>query len=238
MRKTTLMKPKLDEYLAGYTKFNDWLIQRRYKRLTEFFAGKSCLELGCAEGSGTKYLLEQFDSVVTVDGSIKAITTVKELYPTDRLQAVCSYFEDMDFGNERFDTIVMAHILEHVEDPITVLKQAKKFIAPGGSIIIDVPNGNSLHRQVGVEMGLLTEVSELNAADLSIGHRRVYLPDTFKKDIQKAGLKIKSFGGMFAKVTSNSQTEKVFNQEQLEALFKVGEANPDIAAEMYVIATV
>ena len=229
---------KLDSYLKSYTKFNDWLIERRYKRLADFFVGDKCLELGCAEGTGTRFLLKHFKEVVTVDGSLKAIAEVKEKHPKDNLRAVYSYFEDMDFGTEKFDTIVMAHILEHVDDPVRVLRQAKKFAAPGASIIIDVPNGNSLHRQVGVELGMLKELTELNTADLSIGHQRVYLPKTFKEDVRKAGLSTKQFGGMFVKVLSNAQTESVFNPEQLEALFALGETNPDIAAEIYIVATI
>jgi 2-polyprenyl-3-methyl-5-hydroxy-6-metoxy-1,4-benzoquinol methylase len=227
---------KLDSYLSSYTSFNDWLIRRRYQKLSEYFSGTSCLEMGCSEGSGTKYLIDKFAEVVSVDGSPEAIATVSKRYPVSGFSAVCSFFEEMNFGERRFDCIILAHILEHVDDPIKVLSQAKKYAAPGGVIIIDVPNGNSLHRQVGVNMGLLTELTQLNDADLSIGHQRVYMPDTFKADILSSGLKVKQFGGMFIKVLSNAQTEKVFNPQQLEALFAVGERNPEIAAEIFVVA--
>ena len=84
-------------------------------------------------------------------------------------------------------------------------------------------------------MGMLKTKTDLNDADLSIGHQRVYTPETFKNDINKAGLAVETFGGMFVKVTSNSQTEEVFNTDQLEALFQVGVDNPEIAAEIFVI---
>jgi len=227
----------LDAYLNSYTSFNDWLIGRRYRKLKDYFTGNSCLELGSAEGTGTKHLLDHFNKVVAVDGSPLAVASIKRKYPTERLVAVNSFFENMEFGIERFDTIVMAHILEHVDDPLQVLLQAKKFLAPNGVMIIDVPNGGSLHRHVGVKMGLLGKHTDLNEADLSIGHQRVYTPETFQEDINNAGLNIKEFGGMFIKVLSNTQTEKVFNQDQLEALFKVGEDHPHVAAEMFIVAT-
>lgn len=228
--------PKLDEYLSSYTKFNDWMIERRYQGLKKYFMGTACLEMGSAEGSGTKYLLEHFDEVTVVDGSKEAVESVKKQFGQEKLTVVHSYFEEMELGEKRFDTIVLAHILEHIDTPQTTLTQAKKYLKPGGVVIIDVPNGDSLHRQVGVKMGLLKERIELNEADLSIGHKRVYVPSTFKEEIEAAGFKIQTFGGMFIKVLSNSQTEKVFDEKQLEALFTVGEDNPEIAAEMFIIA--
>lgn len=228
---------KLDSYLMSYTKFNDWLIRRRYERLEEFFKGESCLEMGIAEGAGIERLLSRFNNVTVVDASEEAISMVKKTFKDTTLTTVKSYFEDMDFGTEKFDTLLMAHILEHVDDPQVVLRQAKKFVSKDGVMIIDVPNGNSLHRQIGVKMGLLDKKTDLNEADLSIGHQRVYTPETFKSELEKAGLKVKYFGGMFIKVLSNTQTEHVFNNEQLEALFTTGEDNPDIAAEIYAIVT-
>lgn len=226
---------KLDSYLGSYTKFNDWLIRRRYERLEEFFIGESCLEMGIAEGAGLERLLDRFNSVTVIDGSEEAISTVKNRFKNTSLVAVQSYFEDMEFGTKKFDTLLMAHILEHVDDPQVVLNKAKQFVSKGGVMIIDVPNGNSLHRQIGVKMGLINKKTDLNEADLSIGHQRVYTPETFKAELEKAGLNIKHLGGMFIKVLSNTQMERVFNEEQLEALFKVGEDNPDIAAEIYAI---
>lgn len=227
---------KLDNYLTSYGQFNDWLIERRYKYLEKFFTGDRCLELGIADGTGVDKLLECFKNVTVVDGSKKAIDSIRSKIKSPKLNTVQSYFEEMDLGERRFDTILMAHILEHVDDPKIVVEKAKEYLAPGGVMIIDVPNGNSLHRQLGVKMGMLKVETELNDADYSIGHQRVYTPKTFIDDIQDSGMQIDKFGGMFIKVLSNRQTEQVFNEEQLEALFEVGVENPEIAAEIYIVA--
>lgn len=233
-----MVDKKLDSYMANYTGFNDWLIRRRYEHLSQYFTGMSCLELGSAEGSGTPYLLESFDEVTIVDGSKDAVDMVVNKLDSPKLTAICSYFEDMDFQGKKFDTIILAHILEHVDNPDNVLRIAKNLANKEGVIIIDVPNGDSLHRQVGVKLGLLKKNTELNDADLSIGHQRVYVPETFKKQIKQAGLDLEVFGGMFIKLTSNSQTEQIFNSNQLEAQFRVGTDNPEIAAEIYAICKI
>lgn len=232
-----MSKNRLDDYLKAYTSFNDWLIERRYQYLARYFCGKSCLEMGSAEGQGTKHLLEHFKELTVVDGSRKALERIRKELNSPKLSLVHAYFEDMEF-TEKFDTIIMGHVLEHVDSPLKVLRQAKKYLHSNGVMIIDVPNGNSLHRQIGVKMGLLKEKTDLNEADLSIGHQRVYTPETFKQEILKSGLIIQRFGGMFIKVLSNAQTEKILNEEQREAFFLVGTDNPDIAAEIYAVANV
>ena len=67
----------------------------------------------------------------------------------------------------------MTYILEHVEKPVALLSRAATWLAPGGRLLVDVPNGLSLHRMVGVKMGLLKEPCELNQRDLDLGHRHL-----------------------------------------------------------------
>ncbi len=225
----------LDQYRANYTDFNDWLIARRYELLRKHFFGASCLELGPATGQGTAFLLDHFPEVVAVDGSQVVVDDLTARFGDRGLSVVRSYFEDLDLGRT-FDTVVLAHILEHVDDPQPVLAVARRHLAPGGVMIIDVPNGMSLHRQLGKEMGLLAEVTDLHEGDLSIGHQRVYTPETFRQEIAAGGLDVEHFGGVFIKILSNAQTQATFSEDQLQALLTVGERYPEIAAEIYVVA--
>lgn len=225
----------LNTYVTNYTSFNDRLIRARYELLQRFFVGRTCLEFGPANGEGTEYLLNHFDHVTSVDGSSEAIRDLRKRFPSSKLEAVCSYFETFE-NSKQYDTVVLAHILEHVDNPHEVLQAARKFLKPGGAMIIDVPNAMSLHRQIGVEMGLLKKVTDLNEGDISIGHKRVYTPQAFQDEVSKADMHIKHFGGVFIKILSNAQSEKTFDERQLRALLTVGERYPEIAGEMYIIA--
>lgn len=42
--------------------------------------------------------------------------------------------------NNRFDTIIFADVLEHMPDPWTTLSEAVTLLAPGGAIVISLPN--------------------------------------------------------------------------------------------------
>lgn len=221
---------------SSYEGFNAQLIKWRYEVLARHFVGSTCLELGSSDGQGTVRLLDHFASVTAVDGSVSASARLRQLQPDPRLTVVCSYFEDFDVP-ERFDTIVAAHILEHVDNPAQVLSIAIKHLAPGGRILVDVPNANSLHRQLGVLMGMLETETSLNDADVSIGHQRVFTPDSFRAEITASGLLIENFGGIFLKLLSNSQTEQQFDEFQLQGMAALGERFPELASEIYVVAT-
>lgn len=227
----------LDDYKFSTKKgFNSTLIKLRYDHLSKFFKGKSCLELGCADGEGTKILLNYFDRIVGVDGSEKLIKKARKEIKNKKVDFIVSYFEDLNLS-EKFDTIFLGHILEHVEDPIKVIISAKKFLHKKSVMLIDVPNALSIHRQVGVLMGMIPSEYSLNEADISIGHRRVYDLKKLEKDVKKTGLKVIGKGGLFLKAFSNAQLDKILDRKGIIAFNEVGNRYPDIAAEIYIVCS-
>ena len=210
-----------------------------YTLLSKYFRGTSCLELGCADGAGTKILLNHFSKVVAVDGSLKMIRKIKKWIRSKKLRVVHSYFENLSLPS-KFDTVVMCHVLEHVDNPVIVLKNVKRFVKKNGRIIINVPNAFSLHRQAGVLLGMLKDEHDLNESDLSVGHKRVYDINKLKEDIKNAGLKTIKTGGFLLKAFSNSQLKEVFkkNPKNIDAYIKLGEKYPEIAAEIYTICKI
>jgi 2-polyprenyl-3-methyl-5-hydroxy-6-metoxy-1,4-benzoquinol methylase len=196
------------------------------------WAGTSCLELGPAEGLMTERIAERFRDVVLVDGSERFCGSLRERFPG--AEVVCSLFEDYEPGR-RFDTIVLGHVLEHVEDPEALVRRAAGWVAPGGRLLAAVPNGRSVHRQMAVVMGLLGREDELNETDRHHGHRRVYYPESVRAAFVRNGWDVEVFGGYWLKPLSNAQIERDWTAEMLDAAFRVGERYPDIAAEIYVV---
>ena len=54
---------------------------------------------------------------------------------------------EQDFGSERFDLITMWHFLEHDYDPVASLAAARRWLAPDGVLLIEVPSYDSLTRR-------------------------------------------------------------------------------------------
>lgn len=104
-------------------------------------------------------------------------------------------------------------------------------------MITAVPNAHSLHRQAAVLMNILSSENQLGETDKINGHRRVYNLPMLKEHFVQAGLKVKESSGYWLKPLSNSQINGVWSQELIDAYLKLGEMYPEIAGEIYVVAT-
>lgn len=204
-------------------------------RLVERFArGGRLLEMGPAEGVMTELLAAADFELTVVEGSALFCESLRHRFP--KANVVHSLFEEFE-PTGQFDTIVLGHVLEHVEDPVKVLRSVRNWLAPGGVVFGAVPNARSLHRQAAVMMGLLAREDELNETDRHHGHRRVFDPESFRHVFVAAGLRVDVFGGYWLKPLSNRQLETNWTQAMLDAFMQLGERYPDIAGEIYVVAS-
>ena len=218
-------------YVEGQLDFDRKLIHYRYKTIKEYIQGPLGLELGSAEGEMTQYLIEDFKHLTSVDGSKELL---KMIPPYENHTKVHSFFENYK-PEKKFNTIIMEHILEHVDNPVEILNLAKAWLEEDGVILLGVPNANSIHRLAAVKMGMLKISNELNSRDYSLGHKRVYSMKTLTKDIRLAGLKIIKSGGVYFKPLSNGQIENNWNEDMIEGFFELGKDFPDNCAEIYAI---
>ena len=225
------------ESIASESKYgagvNASTIAHSARVFSRYWRGERCLEMGPAEGIMTPYLDAAFPHLALLEGSAKFCTDLTLRFPKARV--VQSLFETAEFGPE-FDTVVLGHVLEHVGDPLNVLRRAAGWLAPGGVVCAAVPNARSLHRQGAVIMGMLETEHTLNDTDHYHGHRRVYDPESFRNDFRASGLDVEVFGGYWLKPVSNAQIEATWTPSMVEAFMVLGERYPDIAAEIYVIA--
>ena len=129
----------------------------------------------------------------------------------------------------------MYHILEHLKRPVASLRQVSTWMEKGGRLIVIVPNSDSIHRFIGVKLGMLKRVDELNVTDVNIGHKRVYNPARLRTTVETAGLIVKAFGGILIKPFSNKQMVSACSDKVLKAFFELGNTFPEIACEMFVV---
>lgn len=57
-----------------------------------------------------------------------------------RVKSIQDFFEDHDFGDEKYDVIVHSHVLEHVYNPIEFVSKASELMDVGGVQYISIPN--------------------------------------------------------------------------------------------------
>jgi len=72
--------------------------------------------------------------------------SVKHLVDTVGVAAICGDFEELAVARQ-FDIITMNKVLEHVADPITMLRKTHEWLKPNGIVYVEVPDGEiaSLH---------------------------------------------------------------------------------------------
>jgi 2-polyprenyl-3-methyl-5-hydroxy-6-metoxy-1,4-benzoquinol methylase len=196
---------------------------------------ENVLEIGLGDGSFLKLLAKDFDKVYALDGSSVIIDKLKKnIIEFKNIEYHCSYIEDFSI-DKKFKNIVMGHILEHIEKPIDALRKTIDLLEDDGIIYISVPNANSIHRQVAVEMGLLESKESLNKSDITLGHYRVYTPKLFEDDIKASGIKVIAKGGIMLKPLSNTQITDSFTKEMIQGFISIGDKYPELCGDIYII---
>lgn len=220
-----------DWYLDEQLEIDKQLINMRFRAIRRYFKSGPALELGSANGIMTRLLVDCFDDLTVVEGSKALLDEVPD-YPN--VEKVNSLFEKFR-PTKKFNTIIMEHILEHVDTPVELLRLVSGWLANDGQLIVGVPNGNSLHRLAAVKMKMLKHACELNERDHAVGHRRVYVKQTLAGDLGKAGLTIRHFGGVFIKPLSNSQIDTTWTKEMIEGFYQLGKDLPELTAEIFAV---
>ena len=145
----------------------------------------------------TRHLATLGQPLTLVEGSESFCHDLARQFPD--AEVVHALFENFA-PKARFANIVLGHVLEHVVDPAGLLARMRDWLEPEGRLLAAVPNARSLHRQAGVVMGLLPFEEALNDLDRHHGHRRVYNPETFRRDVLAAGFTLEVFGGYGLKI--------------------------------------
>lgn len=213
---------------------NGQMIQHSVEIFSRWIKSGSILEMGPADGLSTEYLHCLSDDYHIVEGSEDFCKMLKTKFP--KINITNTLFEEF-VPQRKYANIILGHVLEHVENPDKIIQVCIEWLEPGGRIIAATPNANSLHRQLAVVSGLISNVHELTYTDISIGHRRVVNPEQLRSYFIDSRLNIEIVGGYYLKSFSNAQIEQITSKDVQKSLMILGEKYSEIAADIYVVAT-
>lgn len=183
---------------------------------------QSILELGYGDGIISHALASRKLPFEIIEGSPKVIETAQRSLPGIKITE--TLFEAFQ-PKQRFDCILALHVLEHVEEPVELFTRMSSWLEEGGSIVVIVPNRNSLHRQLAVIMGLQTDLDALSPRDLKVGHQRVYSHETLRADAEAAAMQVVESTGFFLKPVPNSMMLE-YDESLLKAMNDISPALP------------
>jgi SAM-dependent methyltransferase len=96
----------------------------------------SLLDIGCGTGWTTSIWKKEGFDVTGVEPSQQRGEYAKEKYG---IRIISGYVENVPVG-EKFDVIVIRHVLEHFESPFPVLQNIRNLLKKNGLLVVIVPN--------------------------------------------------------------------------------------------------
>lgn len=106
----------------------------------------SLLDVGCGGGDFLATMQELGWHVTGVETDPRAV----ERAVRRGLDVRHGGLEEAAFADASYDAITMAHVIEHVHDPLALLAEAKRILKPRGTLVILTPNGAGWgHRHFG-----------------------------------------------------------------------------------------
>ena len=224
-----------DEVRAN--EFDEWVGEIQTLKALDLGVGESILDIGCGIGQFTPLFLWKFKRVVGLDPSEEYLKVARETGGrVEYVQGLGEAFEG------KFDTINMTNLLEHVNNPVLLLENCKRNLNPGGRIIAQVPNANSITRRLGVLMEIIDSIENISSTERDkYGHQRVYTLDSLVRDAEAASLKVVEKGGILYKPFPNEMLLKIckekgkeWTKKFLKALVEFGKDRPEDCAQLYI----
>jgi 2-polyprenyl-3-methyl-5-hydroxy-6-metoxy-1,4-benzoquinol methylase len=176
-----------------YSMEHDLVLGSKYSRHRIFIdlacQGKRILELGCADGYISRHLNERGCRVTGVEIDAEAAgrarpwcekVVVHDLNHPEWVQQV----------GDGFDTVLCGDVLEHLVQPEIILWQIHRVLAPGGRVIICLPN--IAHIRIRLKL-LFGKFEYASAGTMDVTHLRFYTYKTARELIEHSGFKIVSY---------------------------------------------
>ena len=116
-----------------------WRIDRRHVASVAHLAYGDVLDIGCGEQPLRPLFQGRVDRIWGIDHP-------RTLHPDEKIDvfgtALC-----LPFRSQSFDAALCFQVLEHVPEPLELLREARRVLKPGGHLILTAPHIWNLHEQ-------------------------------------------------------------------------------------------
>lgn len=147
------------------------------------------LDIGCGNGALTYDLSKKAKKVVGIDLNPENIKTAKEKYSAPNIEYLVGDVTK-NLPNQKLDAVILSNVLEHIGNRIEFLKRIKN-LEP--KILIRIPMINrdwiTLYKK---ELGIEWRSDKT--------HYTEYTLESFKKELEKAGLNLNKFLIQFGEI--------------------------------------
>ncbi|HET8935617.1 MAG TPA: bifunctional glycosyltransferase/class I SAM-dependent methyltransferase [Polyangiales bacterium] len=145
-------------------------------------APRNVLDVGCGQGELAHTLRMRGHHVVGLDAR-PPMFELDEFIQADLSKGIAIDSE------RRFDVVILADVLEHMPEPLELLTQATKLLAPGGSLLVSLPN--TVHWSVRMQVAR-GKFDYTNKGILDRGHLRLFTHASALRLFADANLRVVS----------------------------------------------
>ncbi len=104
--------------------------------------GSRILDVGAGDGRLAAALASRGHAVTAVE-------PVRDIAGAPAVKVVRSGVEELDLPAGSFDVAILWHVLEHLSAPLETLERIRGWLAPGGRLVVAVPNLASWQARLG-----------------------------------------------------------------------------------------
>jgi 2-polyprenyl-3-methyl-5-hydroxy-6-metoxy-1,4-benzoquinol methylase len=135
------------DYDGGLLRMNAYT-RARYDLVAGCLAGVGLpaeprlLDMGCGDGALAGLLYRRFGGAITgADPDAKAIALAEEMFARRGYRAAFRQVAGTDTGlpDGNFDAVVCSDVIEHVPDPVALLREIHRVLKPGGHLVLTTP---------------------------------------------------------------------------------------------------
>lgn len=128
-----------EEYIASEKQFKN-IFLKRFKIIKKVISKKGrVIDIGSSTGVLLKLFKDDGWEALGIEPSKSAKYARKR-----GIEVINKKFEEVSLPKNKYDVVILNHTLEHVDNPLKVIKKVYEILKKGGIIFIDVPNFASL----------------------------------------------------------------------------------------------
>jgi len=180
------------------------------------------LDVGCGNGRFLDQMKQLGWVVAGVEPDGEAVSVALERYGLDVFQGS---LEEAGFPDGHFDAITVNHVIEHVPDPIGLLRECRRVLKPEGKLVVSTPNINSLGRSTFDEAWLAWDPPR---------HLYLFSPQTLRVCAEAAKLDIQELRTTAIGARWTWATSSLIKQDGMLAGIEPGILSPSLRLKMLV----
>jgi hypothetical protein len=142
---------------------------------------------------------------------------------------------------EEFDLVILSGVLHEMLNTREELSSIYSRLSCNGRLFIVTPNNQSIHRLLGVFLGILENTSTLTSTEIMMQQHSNYSLDSLKGLLKESGFTVDLALTNFLKPHTHKQMqtwvdEGLLTEAKLQSLYELSEAFEPYNSEMFILA--